>query len=149
MMIHEYADIASGLHEANESLADEVFVSSDHLASAAQKETQNPEAKVDSAIQQYLAAALHKIQKQIKNMGSLIAIGEVISILELSMLSLPCMQQHDAAVQGLQPEHLCQRDIFVWLPAYLPGAPVSFTCTCGKNLSKNGRYLFCFFQNAG
>ena len=45
---------------------------------------------------------------------------------------------HDAALKGLQPDHLCARDIFVWLPPFLPGAPNYFKCTCGGHLTKNG-----------
>ena len=51
---------------------------------------------------------------------------------------------HDAAVTGLQPDHLCARDIFLWLPACLPGAPDSFKCTCGSRLSKNGARICPF-----
>jgi len=41
-------------------------------------------------------------------------------------------------IKGLQPDRLCARDVFVWLPSCLPGAPDYFKCECGVRLKKNG-----------
>ncbi|KAF5384667.1 hypothetical protein D9757_006187 [Collybiopsis confluens] len=131
----EHADIASGFQDTQEGLADETLESPDNFASAAQREAQSSEPIVNSALQQYLVATLERLGKQIKKHGQpdCYRRGDFIIRPKHAIFIL-----HDAARTGLASDYLCHRDIFVWLPALLPGAPEAFKCTCGKRLSKNG-----------
>jgi len=44
----------------------------------------------------------------------------------------------DDSATGFNVDSLCARDVFVWLPLLLPGAPDYFKCTCGERLIKHG-----------
>ncbi|KAF5382845.1 hypothetical protein D9757_007324 [Collybiopsis confluens] len=134
----EHADIASGFQDTQEGLADETLESPDNFASAAQREAQSSEPIVNSALQQYLVATLERLGKQIKKHGQpdCYRRGDFIIRPKHAIFIL-----HDAARTGLASDYLCHRDIFVWLPALLPGAPEAFKCTCGKRLSKNAETL--------
>ncbi|KAJ7823132.1 hypothetical protein B0H14DRAFT_3146115 [Mycena olivaceomarginata] len=41
---------------------------------------------------------------------------------------------------GGDPTKLYEREVFVWLPHLLPGAPNKFHCPCGMHLSRNGNF---------
>lgn len=126
----EHADIASGSHVIDESIADEILDLPEELPSA-----DNSEAQQDSAICQYLSSTLHEIKKQISKHKRPDCYSQGDFYIRPKH---PVFALHDAAVGGFRPDHLCHRDIFVWLPAYLPCAPRVFKCMCNKALSKNG-----------
>jgi len=133
----EHADIASGTTHCDENLVAEILdaVDSDDSAAAAQEETSNSELQVHSVLHQYLSAVLHDIQKQIKNHGRPDCYRNNSFVIHAKH---PVWVLHDAAIDGLKPDCLYHQDIFIWLPALLPGAPESFKCVCGRRLNKNG-----------
>jgi hypothetical protein len=135
----EHADIASGTAHCDESLAAEILaaVDSEDSAAAAQEETSNSEPQVHSVLQQHLSAVLHDIRKQIKNHGRPDCYRYNSFVIQAKH---PVWVLHDAAIDGLKPDRLYHRDVFVWLPALLPGAPDWFKCVCGRRLNKNGAF---------
>jgi len=139
---HEYSDIASGPDSViNDSIVNEILDIPDDPAAVAQEETQASEPQETSAIQEYLSAALLQIKKDIRNYQQPGCYKRGDFFLRPKH---PVFVLHEAAKKGLQPDRLCSRNIFVWLPSYLPGAPDSFKCTCGGHLTKNGRFsIWC------
>jgi hypothetical protein len=136
----EHADIASGAHSINASLTEKITSQPDETAMAAQMESEVSEPPCESSIHQHLCAATQQIKGEIKKHGqpSCYQHGDFFYC-----TAHPVFALRDASIHGLQPDRLCARDIFVWLPLYLPGAPASFRCTCGGRLTKNG----FFFSN--
>lgn len=136
----EYADISHGVELSDSSLVDEILsdANNDH-ATAAQEETNASEAQTQSYLHQYLSSILNKIKKDIylHKQPNCYATGDFVIRPKHAVFAL-----HDAAVSGLQPDHLALRDVFVWLPKFLPGAPEFFKCTCGSRLTKNGVSIF-------
>ena len=43
----------------------------------------------------------------------------------------------DDSATGFNVDSLCARDVFIWLPLLLPGAPDFFKCTCGVLKSRS------------
>ena len=131
----EHADIATGTHHIDDSLSDEILELTEDAAAAAELETESSEVQTESAIHQHLHAALRDIKKQIDLHGQpdCYRRGDFFHRTKHTVFIL-----HDAALNGLQPDRLCARDIFVWLPPFLPGAPDYFKCTCGSHLTKHG-----------
>ena len=131
----EFSDVASGNGIVEDSLSNEILEPTSDPATDAEAESQASEAREQSSIHRHLSAALKQIKKEIKAHGwpESYHRGDFFYRPKHAVFAL-----HDAAVTGLQPDHLCARDIFLWLPTCLPGAPDSFKCTCGNCLSKNG-----------
>jgi len=131
----ELSDVASGYGVVEDSLANEILESTSEPAADAHAESQSSEVREQSSIHRHLSAALKQIKKEIKAHGRPESYrrGDFFYRPKHAVFAL-----HDAAVTGLQPDHLCARDIFLWLPTCLPGAPDTFRCTCGGRLSKNG-----------
>ena len=131
----EFLDVASGNGVVEDSLSNEILEPTNDPAIDAEAESQASEAREQSSVHRHLSAALKQIKKEIKAHGwpESYRRGDFFYRPKHAVFAL-----HDAAVTGLQPDHLCARDIFLWLPACLPGAPDSFKCTCGGRLSKNG-----------
>ena len=131
----EFSDVVSGNGVVEDSLSNEILEPTSESATNAQAESQASEAREQSSIHRHLSAALKQIKKEIKAHGlpGPYHRGDFFYRSKHAVFAL-----HDAAVTGLQPDHLCARDVFLWLPACLPGAPDSFRCTCGGRLSKNG-----------
>lgn len=137
----EFSDVISGNGVVEASLSSEILDLTSEPATDAQKESQASEAREQSSIHRHLSAALKQIKKEIKAHGwpESYRRGDFFYRPKHAVFAL-----HDAAVTGLQPDHLCARDVFLWIPACLPGAPDSFKCTCGGRLSKNGAEFFHF-----
>ena len=131
----EFADVASGNGVVEDSLSNEILESTSEPSTDAQAESQASEAREQSSIHRHLSAALKQIKKEINAHGWPESYHQGDFFYHPKH---PVFALHDAAITGLQPDHLCAHDIFLWLPACLPGAPDSFKCTCGGRLSKNG-----------
>jgi len=118
-------------------MTDEILDTPEDLPSTDNSDTQD--SQEESVIHQYLQATLAKIKNQIKahKQPDCYINGDFFIRPKHAVFAL-----HDATVHGLQPNHLCYRDVFVWLPQCLPGAPSSFKCTCDKKLSKNGKFKY-------
>jgi hypothetical protein len=138
----EHVDIATGTQFIDDSLSDEILESMEDAAAAVEVETESSEVQTESAIHQHLHAALQDIKKQIDLHGQpdCYRQGDFFHRTKHAVFIL-----HDAALKGLQPDRLCARDIFVWLPPFLPGAPDYFKCTCGGRLTKNGTRECSYF----
>lgn len=139
----EFSDVTSGNGVVEDSLSNEILEPTSEPATDSQAEFQASEAREQSSIHRHLSAALKQIKKEIKAHGwpESYRRGDFFYRSKHAVFAL-----HDAAVTGLQPDHLCARDVFLWLPACLPGAPDSFKCTCGGRLSKNGARIFLFYS---
>ncbi|KAJ3818004.1 hypothetical protein F5880DRAFT_1617760 [Lentinula raphanica] len=136
----EHADIATKADTIDDSLVDDILQSNQDISSTALNESQDSEVLEHSCHQQQLQSALHQIQKEIETHGQ----PNCYSRGDFFFRSKhPIFALHDAKLAGLQPDRLCHRDIFIWLPSYLPGAPDHFTCTCGLRLSKNEQLMYC------
>lgn len=131
----EFSDVISGSGVVDDSLSNKILEPTSEPAIDAQAESQASEAREQSSIHRHLSAALKQIKKEIKAHGwpESYRRGDFFYRFKHAVFVL-----HDAAKTGLQLDHLCAHDIFLWLPACLPGAPDSFKCTCGGHLSKNG-----------
>jgi hypothetical protein len=131
----EFSDVVSGNGVVEDSLSNEILEPTSEPATDAQAESQASEAREQSSIHRHLSAALKQIKKEIKahSRPESYRRGDFFYRSKHAVFAL-----HDAAITGLQPDHLCARDVFLWLPTCLPGAPDSFKCTCGGRLSKNG-----------
>lgn len=138
----EFSDVVSGSGVVEDSLSNEILEPTSESAADAQAESQTSEAREHSSIHRHLSAALKQIKKEIAAHGwpESYRRGDFFYRSKHAVFAL-----HDAAVTGLQPDHLCARDVFLWLPTCLPGAPDSFKCTCGGHLSKNGARFFLFY----
>jgi hypothetical protein len=104
-------------------------------AAAAEMETQETEAVMDSAIQRYLKTVRESIQNEIKKhmRPNCYIRGDFFHRKRHAVFAL-C----DDSATGFNVDSLCARDVFVWLPLLLPGAPDFFKCTCGERLIKHG-----------
>ncbi|KAJ3710654.1 hypothetical protein C8R42DRAFT_729099 [Lentinula raphanica] len=131
----EHADIATSADTVDDSLVDDILQSTQDTSAAELDETQGSEVKGNSCHQQQLQSALSQIQKEIERhmQPDCYRRGDFFFRPKHPIFAL-----HDAKIAGLQPDRLCHREIFVWLPSCLPGAPDYFSCTCGHRLSKNG-----------
>jgi hypothetical protein len=140
----EFSDIASGNGVVEDSLSIEILEPTSEPATDAQAESHASEAREQSSIHRHLSAVLKQIKKEIKAHGwpESYRRGDFFYRAKHAVFAL-----HDAAVTGLQPDHLCARDVFLWLPACLPGAPNLFKCTCGGRLSKNGVIFSIYIQS--
>jgi hypothetical protein len=129
-----------GTQELNEDndILDEVAegpLPQDAAAAAAEMETQETEAVMDSAIQRYLKTVRESIQNEIKKhmRPNCYIRGDFFHWKRHAVFAL-C----DDSATGFNVDSLCARDVFVWLPLLLPGAPDFFKCTCGERLIKHG-----------
>ena len=118
-------------------------------ATAAKMETQETEAAMDSAIRQYLKTVCECIQNEIKQhtRPNCYIRGDFFHRKKHAVFAL-CA---DSAI-GINVDSLCARDVFVWLPLLLPGAPDFFKCICGECLIKHGTisissYLYYSLDN--
>jgi hypothetical protein len=104
-------------------------------ATAAEVETHETEAVVDSAIQRYLKTVRESIQNEIKQhmRPNCYIRGDFFHRKKHAVFAL-C----DDSATGFNVDSLCARDVFVWLPLLLPGAPDFLKCTCGERLIKHG-----------
>lgn len=105
-------------------------------ATTAGIETHESEAATDSAIERYLKTVRESIQNEIKQhkRPNCYTRGDFFHRKKHAVFAL-C----DDSVKGFNVDSLCARDVFVWLPLLLPGAPDSFKCTCGEHLIKHGK----------
>ena len=131
----ENADIATGMHVIDNSLSDEILDTPEDSAATAEAETASAEVQTESAVHQHLQAVLNDIKKQITHhhQPDCYRRGDFFYRSKHPVFAL-----HDARINGVQPDRLCARDVFVWLPSCLPGAPDHFKCDCGLHLTKNG-----------
>lgn len=145
----EFADIAAGESTSADSLADEILESPEQDASTAQAETVASEAPVNSAHDQQLVVVLRTIKEEIrKHKRPLCYVnGDFWMRAKHPVFLLAAARTH-----GLHPNCLYERDVFVWLPSYLPGAPETFKCTCvdqagqSRRLSKKGSFIIFTFH---
>ncbi|KAF9020333.1 hypothetical protein BDZ89DRAFT_1116416 [Hymenopellis radicata] len=133
-----HGDIASGLSQIDDSLADELLADRDSDASnatAAQIETEASEPAAETVLEQYLNAFKRRIVKEIKKHGKpqCYADGQLFD-----RPPHPIFALDKAGAVDFSPDPLYHRDILVWLPHLLPHCPAVFKCTCGKTLSKHG-----------
>lgn len=137
----EHGDIATGTHSIDDGLSDEIIDMSEDTAAAAEAESEESEVQTESSIHQYLHSVYRDIKKQIDLhcQPNCYQRGDFFYWMKHPVFTL-----HDVALNGLQPDRLCARDVFIWLPACLPGAPQFFRCTCSGNvhLKKNGEFHF-------
>ena len=112
-------------------------------ATAAGVETQETEAAMDSAIERYLKTVRESIQNEIKlHMRPNCYIrGDFFHRKRHAAFAL-C----DDSATGFNVDSLCARDVFIWLPLLLPGAPDFFKCECGEHLIKHGRVPSYYLQ---
>jgi len=134
---NEHADIASGDAEIDESLVDIDLPEGGEGDPAA--ETQSSEAAANSVLSDFLEYVKTQLQ------------------LEIDIYKRPlCYLRGDfywrpphpvfslQRGMGANPDMVYWRDVFVWLPHLLPGAPERFKCSCGLPLSRKGRSFFFF-----
>ena len=102
---------------------------------AAEGETQENEATMDSAIQWYLKTVCESIQNEIKQhmRPSCYIQGDFFHWKRHAVFAL-C----DDSATGFNVDSLCAWDVFIWLPLLLSGAPDFSKCTCGDHLIKHG-----------
>ena len=111
-------------------------------ATAAEMETHETEAATDSAIHQYLKTVRESIKNEIKQhmRPKCYSRGDFFHRKKHAVFAL-C----DDSATGFNVDSLCTRDVFVWLPLILPGAPDFFKCSCGEHLIKHGTSVYLFF----
>ena len=105
----EFSDVVSGNGVVEDSLSNEILEPTSEPMTDAQAESQASEAWEQSSIHQHLSAALKQIKKEIKahswpesyRRGLLYRFKHAVFAL------------HDAAITGLQPDHLCARNVFL------------------------------------
>lgn len=133
----EHADIVTGAHVIDDSLLDEIIDLPDDTAAVTKAETKAFEVQTESAIHQHLHAVYQDIKKQIEqhHQPDCYQSGDFFY-----QTKHPVFTLHDAAINGLQSDHLCAQDVFFWLSSFLPGAPDHSKCTCGVHLIKNGMF---------
>ncbi|KAJ7806946.1 hypothetical protein B0H14DRAFT_2610116 [Mycena olivaceomarginata] len=123
----EHADIASGEAEIDESLVDAVPKGGE---GDAETETQSSEAATNSVLSIFLKYVKEQLQLEID-----------IHKRPLCYLCGDFYWRPPHPVFSLQPEFgtnpdmVYWRDVFVWLPHLLPGAPERFKCSCNLPLS--------------
>ena len=132
-----HAEVTSGgtqeLIEDSDTILDEVAEGPlpQDDTTAAEVETQENEAAMDSAIQRYLKTVRESIQNEIKQhmRPNCYIRGDFFHRKRHAVFAL-C----DDSATGFNVDSLCARDVFIWLPLLLPGAPDFFKCTCGDRL---------------
>jgi len=104
-------------------------------ATTAEAETHETEAAMDSTIQRHLKTVLESIRNEMKQhmRPSCYIRGDFFHQKKHAVFAL-C----DDSATGFNVDSLCARDVFVWLPLLLPGAPDFFKYTCGERLIKHG-----------
>lgn len=131
----EHGDIAAGNTFVDASLLDE-FSDPAGDAGVAEAETKASEAVKKSVISKQLVAVKDRLIAEITQFE------KPLCYLRGDFYDRPWHPvfavQDDMKHKGLDPERLYQRDVFVWLPHLLPGAPSKFRCACGMHLSRNG-----------
>jgi hypothetical protein len=110
---------------------------SDDLSAGAEEEDAASNPKQDSILKKYLSLVLENIILQIDRHGMPNCYRNKSFVISAHD---PIWALHDAAIHGFKPDQLYHRDVFLWLPSCLPGAPPFFKCDCGKNLVKNGMH---------
>ncbi|KAJ3830941.1 hypothetical protein F5878DRAFT_668137 [Lentinula raphanica] len=133
----EYADIRIETgREVDESISDDTDDSMEKNARIAEQETIASELPERSVIHQHLVDYRNSLRKQLEQYGMPKCYKERQFIVHPPH---PVFALHDAASRtAFNPNTLCLRPIFVWLPEYLPGRPDRFKCRCGGNLTMNG-----------
>jgi hypothetical protein len=96
---------------------------------------------MDSAIQRYLKTVRESIQIEMKKhmRPNCYIRGDFFYRKKHAVFAL-C----DDSATGFNVDSLCARDVFVWLPLLLPGAPDFFKCTCNERLIKHGMISLYF-----
>nr|GAT45620.1 predicted protein [Mycena chlorophos] len=128
----EFADIMAGDTINGESMFEDLApADGDDSANIAAQETEASAPQPDSASHTHLKKALKRIKREIKKYG------EPLCYIRGDLYDRPrhaLFAVRDAAKTGFAPAPFCLMDIFVWLPALLPGAPESFKCDCARRL---------------
>jgi hypothetical protein len=131
----EHADIASGEAEIDESLVEAV---PEGGKGDAETETQSSKAATNSVLSIFLKYVKEQLQLEID-----------IHKRPLCYLRRDFYWRPPHPVFSLQrefgtnPDIVYWRDVFVWLPHLLPGAPERFKCSCNLPLSLKGMiYVF-------
>ncbi|KAJ7846209.1 hypothetical protein B0H14DRAFT_3681514 [Mycena olivaceomarginata] len=133
----EHADIASGDRIINDSLVDAVLETTETNSATAEAETGASEAGIDSVLQKQFAILKDRLSKEIKKYGSPLCYRQG-DFYDRPMHAIFALHRSMGSNHGLDPSELYARDVFIWIPNLLPGAPDRFKCTCGKPLSRNG-----------
>ncbi|KAJ7889508.1 hypothetical protein B0H14DRAFT_3126972 [Mycena olivaceomarginata] len=133
----EHADIASGDRIINDSLVDAVLETTETNSATAETETGASEAGIDSVLQKQFAILKDRLSKEIKKYGSPLCYRRG-DFYDRPMHAIFALHRSMGSNHGLDPSELYARDVFIWIPNLLPGAPDRFKCTCGKPLSRNG-----------
>ncbi|KAJ7686749.1 hypothetical protein B0H14DRAFT_3176815 [Mycena olivaceomarginata] len=133
----EHADIASGDRIINDSLVDAVLETTETNSATAEAETGASEAGIDSVLQKQFAILKDRLSKEIKKYGSPLCYRRG-DFYDRPMHAIFALHRSMGSNHGLDPSELYARDVFIWIPNLLPGAPDRFKCTCGKPLSRNG-----------
>ncbi|KAJ7707928.1 hypothetical protein B0H16DRAFT_1824162 [Mycena metata] len=133
----EYGDIASGDKVINDSLVDAILEASGTNPTAMETDSGTAEAENDSVLQKQFIDLKAKLTREITEYGS------PLCYLRGDFYDRPphpvfAIHRSTASNTGLDPAHLYARDVFIWIPSLLPGAPERFKCDCGKPLSRNG-----------
>ncbi|KAJ3752534.1 hypothetical protein EV360DRAFT_88655 [Lentinula raphanica] len=133
----EYADIRiENGREVDESISDDIDDSMEKNTRIAEQETIASELPECSVIHQHLVDYRNSLRKQLEQYGMPKCYKDRQFIVHPPH---PVFVLHDAATRtAFNPDMLCLRPIFVWLPEYLPGRPDRFECRCGGNLTMNG-----------
>ncbi|KAG7089394.1 hypothetical protein E1B28_011082 [Marasmius oreades] len=133
----ENADIAGRDTVVEDSMfGAEDDVSMEESAQIAEREAEASQAKAYSAMGIYLEQVLNNVRQEIQkhNMPRCYQHGDFWIRPRHPIFSL----QHGAIKTEFTPTLLYQKDVFVWLPSFLPGAPDRFICSCGRYLSRHG-----------
>ncbi|KAJ7772000.1 hypothetical protein DFH07DRAFT_937710 [Mycena maculata] len=133
----EHADIASGDRVINDSLINDVLDTTETNVATAEAETRSSEAKKDSVLQKQFTSLRDRLSTEIKQYGSPLCYrrGDFYDRAPHPVFAL---HRGTGSQGGLDPTELYARDVFIWIPNLLPGAPNRFKCTCGKPLGRHG-----------
>ncbi|KAJ7467778.1 hypothetical protein B0H11DRAFT_2306103 [Mycena galericulata] len=133
----EYADIASGDKVINDSLVDAILEASGTDPTTEQVDNNSSEAVNDSVLQTQFTELRAKLSREITKYGQPLCYrrGDFYDRPPHPVFAL---HRSTGSKDGLDPTKLYARDVFIWIPSLLPGAPERFKCDCGKPLSRNG-----------
>jgi hypothetical protein len=132
----EHADIATGDHIIDDSLAGNSPESTEDTMDTAEAEIPDDE---NSVLSKQLKAAKDRISQEIK------LHKQPLCYERGDFFDRPPHPVFALKAGPIDPSALYHRKIFVWLPHLLPGCPSRFKCTCGMPLSRKGLSRLCCF----
>ncbi len=135
----EHGDIASRFDHIDDSLAEDLVPDANNDGTTTSQAEQEPSDDApESMVRQFLLAFKERVVKEIETYGQPLCYqrGQLFDYAIHPIFALK-----RAGLVEFTPNRLYERDVFVWLPLYLPGCPQKFKCTCGKQLLKRGKFV--------